>query len=155
MKKKSTICVIASLVLGTSAFAGAHSGWSGKGTQLVTESNVQQGKSGMLVHNVSTDIWDWANAPDGFPKAVTAKCDNYITFAEGNPIPVGGSGSCQFIDSDGDVGLFVGIFQPDGSANVDLVTGTGKLSNYVGASWNLKTDFQINETSQIYSFKPM
>ena len=114
------------LLMPSLALAGGHSGLGGNGTGVVVDLKTMEGKSGVLVHQTTSDVWIYDNPPEGFPKATSAKCSQFIAFAMGQEQPVGGSFTCQVVDVDGDVALQSGAFQPDGTALITQVAGTGK-----------------------------
>ena len=67
MKK---IFAIAALALAPSlSFAGGHSSLGGHGTGKIIDSHAMEGKSGVLVRNISSDVWIWDTPPEGFDAA--------------------------------------------------------------------------------------
>ena len=60
------------------ALAGGHSGLGGNGTGVVVAIKTMEGKSGVLVHQTTSDVWIYDNPPEGFPKATSATCSNLL-----------------------------------------------------------------------------
>ena len=140
------------LLMPSLALAGGHSGLGGNGTGVVVDLKTMEGKSGVLVHQTTSDVWIYDNPPEGFPKATSATCSQFIAFAMGQEQPVGGSFTCQVVDVDGDVALQSGAFQPDGTALITQVAGTGKWTAFVGTQLIGKTDIQVDAKTSTYSW---
>ena len=71
---KNIITTVALLLLPLTAFAGGHSGLGGHGTGITVDSKVIEGKTGILVQNMTADVWIWDNPPEGFDAATYASC---------------------------------------------------------------------------------
>ena len=71
------------LLMPSLALAGGHSGLGGNGTGVVVDLKTMEGKSGVLVHQTTSDVWIYDNPPEGFPKATSATCSQFIAFAMG------------------------------------------------------------------------
>ena len=140
------------LLMPSLALAGGHSGLGGNGTGVVVDLKTMEGKSGVLVHQTTSDVWIYDNPPEGFPKATSATCSQFITFATGQQQPVGGALTCQVVDPDGDVSIHMGAFQGDGTVLITQVSGTGKWAALVGSQVIGKTDIQIDAKTSTYSW---
>ena len=68
--------------------------------------------------------------------------------------PVGGVGTCQAQDPDGDISLWNGTFQMDGTILFAVVAGTGKWATLTGAKFQGKTRQSLGDAS-VYDFKPV
>ena len=150
---RKIVIAFAVLLMPSLALAGGHSGLGGNGTGVVVDIKTMEGKSGVLVHQTTSDVWVYDNPPEGFPKATSATCSQFIAFAMGQEQPVGGSFTCQVVDVDGDVALQSGAFQPDGTALITQVAGTGKWTAFVGTQLIGKTDIQVDAKTSTYSWK--
>ena len=53
---KNIISTVALLLLPLTAFAGGHSGLGGHGTGITVDSKVIEGKTGILVQNMTDDV---------------------------------------------------------------------------------------------------
>jgi len=149
------IIAIATLALApTLSFAGGHASLVGHGTARIIDSHVMEGKSGVLVRNISSDVWIWDNPPEGFDAATGAECTQYIAFAKGQEAPVGGTVTCRSIDGTGDVLINTGTFQPNNSVLLSTIAATGKWAAFVGAQWVGTTRHPI-EGGSVYDFKPV
>ena len=71
---KNIITTAALLLLPLTAFAGGHSGLLGHGTGISVDSKVIEGKTGILVQNMTADFWIWDNPPEGPDAATKASC---------------------------------------------------------------------------------
>ena len=151
MKKIVTAALVA--FVPALSFAAGHADLGGYGTGITIDTEVMEGKTGGLVMQTTQDIWVWDNPPEGFPAASTATCNQYVAFGT-TPQPIGGTFVCRSIDTDGDVTLNTGTFQPDGSAMITSIAATGKWAAYVGASWIGKTTIQAGENATVYTFTP-
>ena len=134
------------------ALAGGHSGLGGNGTGVVVDLKTMEGKSGVLVHQTTSDVWIYDNPPEGFPKATSATCSQFIAFAMGQEQPVGGALACQVVDPNGDVAIQSGAFQADGTVLITQVAGTGKWTAFVGTQLIGKTDIQVDAKTSTYSW---
>ena len=153
-KVKNSLLTVAIIVAPTLALSGGHSAFGGVGTGITVNTNVMQGTSGIHVQNTTNDVWIYDNPPEGFPPAINATCNWFLGFAAGQEQPVGGSVTCQAIDPNGDIALFNGTFQPDGTVMPVLIAGTGNWSASVGAKWIGATQNNPSETSSVYTFTP-
>ena len=98
-------------------------------------------------------MWIYDNPPEGFHEAMMAECNYFSVFAAGMQQPVGGVGTCQAHDPDGDISLWNGAFQIDGTIAVTIVAGTGKWATLTGAKFQGKTRQSLGDAS-VYDFKP-
>ena len=135
------------------AFAGGHSELGGHGTGIIADTKVFEGKTGMLVQNMTQDVWIWDNPPEGFDAATNASCIQTISFAKGQEAPLGGTVTCTVVDETGDVFINTGTFGGDGVL-LTLVGGTGKWAAYTGAQWRGKNRLSLAGGS-IYDFSPV
>jgi len=149
---KKIVIACAALLMPSLALAGGHSALGGTGTGVVVDMKTMEGKSGVLVHQTTSDVWIYDNPPEGFPKASSATCNQFITFAMEQEQPVGGSFACQVVDVDGDVALHSGTFQSNGTALITQVAGTGKWTAFVGSQLIGKTDIQVDAKTSTYSW---
>jgi hypothetical protein len=138
----------------TISLAGGHSAFSGHGTGVTTNTNVMEGVTGVHVHNTTNDVWIYDNPPEGFPAAVHAHCNWFIAMAAGQEQPMGGSVTCQAINPNGDIGLWNGTFQPNGTVEPILIAGTGQWADYIGAKWVGVTTSNPSKLSSVYNFTP-
>ena len=152
MKKfiAATLLVLAPFV----AFAGGHSALGGSGTGVRIDLKTIEGASGTHVQVNTSDIWMYENPPEGFPKAMKVNCNYFQVFATGQQQPIGGIGTCQALDSDGDISLNNGVFQPDGTIAVTIIAGTGKWAALTGAKFQGKTRHSL-DGGAVYDFKPV
>ena len=62
-------------LLPVSAFADGHlQVWDMAGLgNAPSSSKMMEGTTGSIMINSSTDLWDWSEAPEGFPTLVTAR----------------------------------------------------------------------------------
>ena len=81
-------------------------------------------------------------------------CNYFQVFASGQQQPVGGVGTCQAHDPDGDVVLNNGVFQPDGTIALTIIAGTGKWTALTGAKFQGKTRLRV-DGGVVYDFKPV
>ena len=152
--RKFTIAALVTLVPSL-GLAGGHLGLGGHGTGVTVDTHAMEGTSGVLVRNITKDVWIWDTPPEGFPAATAAECTQYIAFAIGQQQSIGGTVTCRVVDADGDVFLNTGTFQPNGTVLLANVAATGKWAAYVGAQWEGKTDIQVDSMTSTYSFKPL
>tara|TARA_B100001057_G_scaffold308093_1_gene308193 strand:+ start:154 stop:612 length:459 start_codon:yes stop_codon:yes gene_type:complete len=149
---KNIITTAALLLIPFTALAGGHSGLGGHGTGITVDSKVIEGKTGMLVQNMTNDVWIWDNPPEGFDAATNASCIQTISFAKGQEAPIGGTVTCTVVDETGDVFINTGTFGADGVL-LTLVGGTGKWQAYTGAQWKGVTRHSLSGGS-VYDFSP-
>ena len=104
----------------------------------------------MHVQNTTNDVWIYDNPPEGFPPAINATCNWFIGFAAGQEQPIGGSVTCQAVDPNGEIALFNGTFQPDGTVMPVLIAGTeiGQRPSALSGLASLKT---IQAQHQVYT----
>lgn len=106
---KITKIVAALFICSSSAvLADSHSQlWNMAGlANAPSSSQMMEGTTGSIIINNSTDLWDWSEAPEGFPTLVTAECNQTVALtAEGAPF--GGVGVCSMVDPDGDLAIFL------------------------------------------------
>ena len=143
-------------VMTTNVLAGSHMTlWNASGVQVEIISNTSiEGSSGSIQHISSKDIWDYANAPQGFPRAVEAICHNVISFDSDKKM-LGGYGSCEMMaDPDGDVALYLGTFGADGAYSGSQISGTGKYASYNGSKFEAGWTGQLPDGRGVYSFGP-
>ena len=79
---KNIITATALILFPFIALAGGHSGLGGHGTGVIVDTKVLEGKTGVIVQNITEDIWIWDNPPEGFDAATTASCTQTISFAD-------------------------------------------------------------------------
>ena len=127
----------------------------GVGTGITIDNQVMEGKSGVLVKNTTQDVWMWDNPPEGFPKATSATCSQFLAFKTGQEQPVGASFTCLSVDPDGDVSISVGAPQPSGRFLITQVAGTGKWEAYNGNQFIGGNDIQVDASTSVYSWKPV
>ena len=135
------------------AFAGGHSEYGGHGTGYTVDTKTIEAASGMHLYQKTKDVWMSDNPPEGFPAAVSATCNWFMVFATGQQQPMGGAINCQAVNPNGDIGLFNGTFQPDGTVAPILIAGTGHWEALVGAKWIGKTTEDLG-VSSVYTFTP-
>ena len=72
---KNIIAAVAILLLPATASADGHSKiWNMAGLgNAPSSSQMMEGTTGSIMINSSTDLWDWSEAPKGFPTLVTAE----------------------------------------------------------------------------------
>ncbi len=136
------------------AIAGGHADFAGHGTAVTTDTKTIEATTGTHVQQTSSDVWIYANPPEGFHEAMMAECNYFSVFAAGMQQPVGGVGTCQAHDPDGDISLWNGAFQIDGTIAVTIVAGTGKWAALTGAKFQGKTRQSLGDAS-VYDFKPV
>ena len=141
------ITILAALIP-TIAFANDHTTpGAGYGTAVTVGSKKMEGTSGVLMHQTTNDVWIWEKPLKGFPKATSATCDQFFAFASGQQQPIGGTFTCQSVDGDGDGLISTGVFQPDGTALITQIAGTGKWAQHVGSQFIGKTDIQADTST--------
>ena len=135
-------------------FAGGHAEFGGHGTAVRSDMKTIEATSGTHVQVTTSDLWMYDNPPAGFPAAQKSKCNYFQAFATGQQQPIGGVGTCQAQDPDGDISLWNGIFQPNGTIAVTVIAGTGKWAALVGAKFQGKTRNRL-DGGVVYDFKPV
>ena len=151
--KKLSILIAASTIFFGVAFADGHSLWPAVGFQTPTSTDMMEGKTGNIMHLTSNDVWDYAQAPDGWPKMVTATCHNSVLFLPDGGV-AGGVGVCESIDPDGDASVWYGEISPTFGYDGKLVAGTGKYEKMVGAKFDGQVTGQMADGTSIYHVKP-
>ena len=146
----ATLLVFAPFV----AFAGGHSALGGSGTGVRIDLKTIEGTSGTHVQVTTSDIWMYDNPPEGFPKAMKVNCNYFQVFANGQQQPIGGVGTCQAHDPDGDIALNNGIFQSNGTIAVTQIAGTGKWAALNGAKFQGTTRNSL-DGGAVYDFIPV
>lgn len=130
---KNIVLAAAVSLLPVTAFADGHSKiWNMAGLGNAPDSSeMMQGTTGSLLINTSTDLWDWSQAPEGFPTLVTAECSQTVALTpEGAPF--GGVGVCAMMDPEGDLAIYFGEITPQMEYIGSLTAGSGKYEPYVG-----------------------
>ena len=151
--KKSTVFVTALLLSSNVALADGHALWPTIGFQTTTATDMMEGTSGNILHVTSTDIWDYAQAPDGWPTIVEATCHNTVlTLPDGSV--AGGIGVCESIDPDGDASVWYGEISPTFAYDGKLLAGSGKYEKMVGAQFTGQVTGQLQNGASIYHVKP-
>ena len=150
---KNIITATALILFPFIALAGGHSGLGGHGTDVIVDTKVLEGKTGVIVQNITEDIWIWDNPPEGFDAATTASCTQTISFAAGQEAPIGGAVTCTVVDETGDIFINTGTFGGDGVL-LTLVGGTGKWAAYTGAQWKGVTRHSLKGGGSVYDFTP-
>jgi len=149
---KNIILAAAILALPVTAFADAHAKkiWNMAGLGNAPDSSeMMQGTTGSLLINSSTDLWDWSQAPEGFPTLVTAECSQTIALTpEGAPF--GGVGVCGMMDPDGDLAIFFGEVTPQMEYVGSLTAGSGKNEPYVGQKFIGTVTGMLTTGQQMY-----
>ena len=149
--------LILSYILGLApaiASAGGHADFAGHGTGVTTDTKTIEATTGTHVQQTSSDVWIYDNPPEGFHAAMIANCNYFSAFAVGMPQPVGGVGICQASDPDGDISLWNGAFQIDGTILMSVVAGTGKWAALTGAKFQGKTRQSLGDAN-VYDFAPV
>ena len=136
------------------AFAGGHAEFGGHGTAVRSDMKTIEATSGTHVQVTTSDLWIYDNPPEGFPAAQKSTCNYFQVFASSKQQPIGGVGTCQAQDQDGDISLWNGIFQPNGTIAVTVIAGTGKWAALAGANFQGKTRHSMDGSS-IYDFSPL
>ena len=136
------------------AFAGGHSALGGSGTGIRIDLKTIEGTSGTHVQVNTSDIWMYDNPPEGFPEAMKVNCNYFQVFATGQQQPIGGIGTCQALDPDGDISLNNGVFQPNGTIAVTIIAGTGKWAALTGAKFQGTTRNSL-DGGAVYDFIPV
>ena len=108
---KKIIAAIIFVLAPAISLAGGHSALGGSGTWVRIDLKTIEGISGTHLQVTTNDIWMYENPPAGFPEAMRVTCNYFQVFATGQQPPIGGIGTCQTHDPDGDISLKNGIFQ--------------------------------------------
>lgn len=149
---KITKIVAALFVCSSSAvLADGHSQlWNMAGlANAPSSSQMMEGTTGSIIINSSTDLWDWSEAPEGFPTLVTAECNQTVALtAEGAPF--GGVGVCSMVDPDGDLAIFFGEITPQLEYVGSLTAGSGKYEPYVGQEFVGTVTGMLKTGQQMY-----
>ncbi|OAH06597.1 hypothetical protein pfor_25c2646 [Rhodobacteraceae bacterium SB2] len=149
--------IILSAVLGflpATAFAGGHADFAGHGTGIYSDRKTIEATAGTHSMVTTNDVWIYDNPPEGFPAAQKAICTYFQVIATGQQQPSGGSGTCQAVDPDGDISLWNGVAQSDGTLAFSVTTGTGKWTALIGAKFLGKTRHSFGGAS-VYDFSPV
>ena len=139
------------LLLPATAFANGHTNiWNMAGLgNAPSSSKIMEGKTGSIMINTSTDLWDWSEAPEGFPSLVTAECNQTVAItAEG--VPFGGVGVCSMMDPDGDLAIYFGEITPQMEYVGSLTAGSGKYEPYVGQKFIGTVTGMLSTGQQMY-----
>ena len=95
---------------------------------------MMEGTTGSIMMASSTDLWDWSEAPEGFPSLVTAECTQSVALTpDGRPF--GGVGVCSMMDPDGDLAIYFGEITPQMEYIGSLTAGSGKYEPYIGQNF--------------------
>ena len=135
----------------TPVLADGHSQiWSMAGlANAPSSSKMMEGTTGSIMINSTTDLWDWSEAPEGFPTLVTAECNQSIALtAEGAPF--GGVGVCSMMDPDGDLAIYFGEITPQLEYVGSLTAGSGKYEPYVGQKFVGTVTGMLSTGQQMY-----
>lgn len=135
----------------TPVLADGHSQiWSMAGlANAPSSSKMMEGMTGSILINSSIDLWDWSEAPEGFPTLVTAECNQSIALtAEGAPF--GGVGVCSMMDPDGDLAIYFGEITPQLEYIGSLTAGSGKYEPYVGQRFVGTVTGMLSTGQQMY-----
>ena len=72
---KRTFLTVAFVAFWSSmAFAGGHGLFSQTAFVTTTDEHIVEGTTGHMVSAQNESIWDWSNAPEGWPRAAKATC---------------------------------------------------------------------------------
>ena len=151
--KKSTVFVTALLLSSNVALADGHALWPTIGFQTTTATEMMEGKTGNIMHLTSNDVWDYAQAPDGWPTIVEATCHNTVLMLPNGGV-AGGIGVCESIDPDGDASVWYGEISPTFGYDGKLLAGSGKYEKMVGAQFVGQVTGQLQSGASIYHVKP-
>ena len=150
---KYLILFVFILFLPLFSLAGGHSEIRGTGTAKTIDTQVMEGKSGVLVKSTTSDVWIWENLPEGFPTATSAQCTQFLAIASGQEQPISFSFTCLSVDPDGDITMSIGAPHESGRALITQVVGTGKWEAFNGIQFIGGTDTQIDDSTSVYSWK--
>ena len=148
---KNIIMATAVILLPATAFANDHlKVWNMAGlANAPSSSKMMEGTTGSIMINSTTDLWDWSEAPEGFPTLVTAECNQSIALtAEGAPF--GGVGVCSMMDPDGDLAIYFGEITPQLEYVGSLTAGSGKYEPYVGQKFVGTVTGMLSTGQQMY-----
>ena len=151
---KKTIIALALCFTPALVIAGGHAGFGGHGTAVRSDANTTEATSGSHAQITTKDVWIYDNPAEGFHVAQKATCHYFQVFATGKQQPSGGTATCQAIDPDGDISLWNGIFQSNGTLAFSVITGTGKWAALAGAKFEGKTRKSL-EGASVYDFAPL
>jgi hypothetical protein len=151
--KKSTVFVAALLLSTNVALAHGHGLFPTIGFQTATSTEMMEGTTGSIMHLTSTDIWDYSQAPDGWPTIVEATCHNSVIMLPDGGV-AGGIGVCESVDPEGDASVWYGEISPTFGYDGKLVAGTGKYTKMVGAEFAGQVTGQLANGSSIYYVWP-
>ena len=115
---------------------------------------VIEGASGSIMISSSTDLWDWSNAPEGFPTLVTAECSNAIALTT-DGAPFGGVGVCSMMDPDGDLAIFFGEITPQFEYVGALTAASGKYAPYIDQEFVGTVTGMLDSGQQMYHVVPL
>ena len=102
--KKSTVFFAALLLSTNVALADGHRLWPMIGFQTTTSTEMMEGTTGTIMQPKSSDIWDYSQAPNGWPTIVEATCHNSAVMLPDGSVG-GGIGVYESIDLDGDASV--------------------------------------------------
>jgi hypothetical protein len=138
---KRTFLTIAFVAFWSSmAFAGGHGLFSQTAFVTTTDEHIVEGTTGHMVSAQNESIWDWRNAPEGWPRAAKATCqESHVLSVDKKPLL--GSWSCELVDVDGDVGLWVGDWNMSSHSTGRMLGGTGKYADATEGTFDLKRIF--------------
>jgi len=132
------------------SLAEGHDLFSNKFFSTITSEEMMEGKTGHIHHATNDSLWDWTDAPDGWPKANSAKCHLSNVLSDEKK-PLFGVWFCESIDPDGDVSLWSGSWNVAKKISTGhLVGGTGKYANAGPRKCNLKTLVRISDTQKLH-----
>ena len=149
--------LILSSILGLApaiVYAGGHADFGGHGTGVLSDRKTTEATSGTHAQITTSDVWIYDNPPEGFPLAQKSTCTYFQVFATGQQQPSGGIANCQAVDPDGDISLWNGVFQPNGTLAFSVITGTGKWATLAGAKFQGKTRHALGDAN-VYDFAPV
>ena len=146
------VIVLAIITSASLSWADAHSGWGGKSYSKSLGDTVTPGKTGTLIHSSTSDVWDWSEAPEGWPMAVTATCHQTNVISPENT-HLFGRFICESVDGDGDISIWLGTW--DGVNNIGtgkILFGTGKYENVKMNDFTIKPVEAISSDTNILAF---
>ena len=135
----------------TPVLADGHSQiWSMAGlANAPSSSKMMEGMTGSILINSSIDLWDWSEAPEGFPTLVTAECNQSIALTT-ECAPFGGVGVCSMMDPDCDLAIYFGEITPQLEYVGSLTAGSGKYEPYVGQKFVGTVTGMLSTGQQMY-----
>ena len=117
-------------------------------------SEIVEGTSGHINHQISINTWDWSEAPDGWPRAVTATC-HQTTVLSVEKQPLFGTWICESADQDGDVSIWRGIWNATAQESTgEMIGGTGKYAGINLGVSNVRTVARISDTRRVLEISP-